>query len=182
MQQIDHLRGKVKVRAEQITDAGVKKEKNEDCIGLRVPEEPLLTTKGIVAVVADGVSASEAGKEASETCVKDFIADYYCTPDAWTVKTSAHRVLTALNRWLYSQSQQFVDVQKGYISTMSVLIIKSRTAYIFHIGDSRIYRLRNNDFEQITKDHVAVINKNTRYLSRAMGMAALRLVSPWIAF
>ncbi|HEY9135058.1 MAG TPA: protein kinase [Pseudomonadales bacterium] len=170
MQQIDHLRGKVKVRAEQITDAGVKKEKNEDCIGLRVPEEPLLTTKGIVAVVADGVSASEAGKEASETCVKDFIADYYCTPDAWTVKTSAHRVLTALNRWLYSQSQQFVDVQKGYISTMSVLIIKSRTAYIFHIGDSRIYRLRNNDFEQITKDHVAVINKNTRYLSRAMGM------------
>lgn len=170
MQQITHLQGRVKIRSEQMTNVGIKKAQNEDCIGLEMPEEPLLTTKGIVAIVADGVSASEAGKEASETCVKNFIGDYYCTPDSWTVKTSAHKVLTALNRWLYSQSQQFADVQKGYISTMSTLIIKSKTAHVFHIGDSRIYRLRNSELEQITKDHVAVINKSTRYLTRAMGM------------
>ncbi len=164
-----HLSSRLNTTIGQSTDKGPKAQ-NEDCLGIMMPEDPALTIKGMVAVIADGVSSAEAGKEASETCVKNFISDYYSTPDSWTVKTSSQKVLTALNRWLYGQGQRFIDAHRGYISTLSILIVKSRTAHLFHIGDSRIYRLRGRDFEQLTQDHSAYVSKDKTYLTRAMGM------------
>jgi len=164
-----HLSSRLNTTIGQATDKGPK-EQNEDCLGIMMPEDPALTIKGMVAVIADGVSSAEAGKEASETCVKNFIGDYYSTPDSWTVKTSSQKVLTALNRWLYGQGQRFIEAHRGYISTLSILVVKSRTAHLFHIGDSRIYRLRGRDFEQLTQDHSAYVSKDRAYLTRAMGM------------
>ncbi|MFD2229363.1 bifunctional protein-serine/threonine kinase/phosphatase [Alkalimarinus sediminis] len=164
-----HLSSRLNTTIGQATDKGPKHQ-NEDCMGIMVPDEPALTIKGMVAVIADGVSSAEAGKEASETCVKNFLNDYYSTPDSWTVKTSSQKVLTALNRWLYGQGQRFIDAHRGYISTLSILVIKSRMAHIFHIGDSRIYRLRGGEFEQLTSDHSAHVSKDKAYLTRAMGM------------
>ncbi len=149
--------------------AGAKPQ-NEDAIGIRIPEGVTLTNKGAIAVIADGVSAAEAGKEASETCVHNFLSDYYSTPDSWGVKKSTTQVLTALNRWLFGQGRSFTDAQKGYVSTFSTVIFKSQTAHIFHVGDSRIYRLRNNDLEQLTRDHTTFISSEQSYLARAMGL------------
>ncbi|MBU2869141.1 bifunctional protein-serine/threonine kinase/phosphatase [Colwellia sp. E2M01] len=147
-----------------------KKPQNEDAIGIRLPKDSTLINKGAVAVIADGVSAAEAGKEASETCVRNFLYDYYSTPESWSVKKSTSQVLTALNRWLYGQGQQYNDAQKGYISTFSTIIFKSQTGHIFHVGDTRIYRLRNGDLEQLTRDHSTYVNAKQTYLARAMGL------------
>lgn len=166
---IGHLESSLKVSAAQRSEAGVK-EDNEDCVGIRIPDQPDLTAKGVACVIADGVSAAEAGKEASETCVQNFLYDYYSTPDSWTVKTSAHKILTALNRWLYAQGQSYIDAQKGYITTFSALVIKSHTAHIFHVGDTRIYLYRDGDLEQLTKDHTAYIAPGQPYLARALGI------------
>ena len=146
------------------------KDQNEDAIGIRIPEGIIQSHKGSVAIIADGVSAAEAGKEASETCVRNFLSDYYSTPDTWSVKQSTNKVLTALNRWLYSQGQRFSDAQKGYISTLSCIVFKSNTAHIFHVGDSRIYRLRDGDLEQMTRDHTTAVSSTQTYLARAMGL------------
>jgi serine/threonine protein phosphatase PrpC len=146
------------------------KEQNEDAIGIRIPEGIVQSHKGSVAIIADGVSAAEAGKEASETCVRNFLYDYYSTPDTWSVKQSTTKVLTALNRWLYSQGQRFADAQKGYISTLSCIVFKSNTAHIFHVGDSRIYRMRDGDLEQLTRDHTTAVSATQSYLARAMGL------------
>ena len=164
-----HLDGQLQFSLGQASFAGVKPD-NEDSIGIRVPEGNLLTTKGACAVIADGVSAAEAGKEASHTCVTNFLSDYFSTPDTWTVKKSAHQVLIALNRWLYGQGQRFLSAEKGYVSTFSIAVFKSQTAHLFHVGDSRIYRLRNGDLEQLTRDHATRINKTQSYLTRAMGL------------
>jgi len=166
---VDHLKSEYSFTVAQSSIAGVKPQ-NEDAIGIRIPKAPLITNKGAVAVIADGVSAAEAGKEASETCVHNFLYDYYSTPDSWSVEKSTSQVLTALNRWLYSQGRQFNDVHKGYVSTFSSIIFKSQTAYVFHVGDSRIYRLRKGDLEQITRDHSTAINATQSYLTRAMGL------------
>jgi len=164
-----HLNSGLKVQIGQYSTKGVK-EQNEDSLGCYVPEEPALTMKGMVALIADGVSSAEAGKEASEICVKNFLSDYYSTPDSWAVKTSAQRILSALNRWLYAQGMGYATAEQGYISTLSAMVIKSRTAHILHVGDSRVYRLRGDDFEQLTNDHATRVNKNATYLTRAMGM------------
>ena len=169
MSKVQYLESEYGVHVEQATDSGVKKV-NEDCIGLRVPEGSALTLKGIALVVADGVSAAEKGKEAAECAVKGFLSDYYSCPDSWSVKTAGQKVLTSLNRWLFGQGQHFAQIQKGYVCTFSSLIIKSRSAFIFHVGDSRIVRLRGNSLEPLTRDHSVQVNETTCYLARALGM------------
>lgn len=164
-----HLDGHLGFTLGQATFAGVKAD-NEDSIGIRIPEGHLLTTKGAVAIIADGVSAAEAGKEASDTCVTSFLSDYFSTPESWTVKKSTQQVLNALNRWLYGQGQRFLQAEKGYVCTLSLVIFKSRTAHIFHVGDTRVYRYRNGDLEQLTRDHATRISKDQSYLTRAMGL------------
>jgi serine/threonine protein kinase/serine/threonine protein phosphatase PrpC len=166
---LDHLDSSLNVRVGQYSSAGVK-EVNEDAIAIRIPSGNALTTKGVVAVIADGVSASEGGREASNTAATSFVSDYYSTHDTWSVETSGSKVLTALNKWLYGQGLSYLNPEKGYITTFSALVLKSASAYIFHVGDSRIYRIRGGDIEQITRDHTMVVGKGQRYLARALGI------------
>jgi len=154
--------------AGQYSEKGLK-EANEDSCAIHVPKGPLLISKGIVVAIADGVSSSLAGREASETCVHSLVTDYYSTPETWTVRTSCQKILGAINRWLYGQSQNVHHSGHGMLTTLSAMIIKSTTAHIFHVGDSRIYRLRNGDFERLTRDHHRWADNEKSFLSRAMG-------------
>lgn len=151
------------------TEAGEKAE-NADAAGAFVPDDTLLMSKGAAAVIADGMSSSEGGREASEVCVTGFLSDYFSTPESWTVKTSASKILGALNRWLCGQGQSRYDSPKGMVTTFSALVIKSTTAHIFHVGDSRIYLFRNGDLEQLTRDHRVWVSKEREFLARAMGV------------
>ena len=156
----------------QHSDRG-RKEINQDFHGVLVPNEPLLSLKGIAVVLADGISSSNVSQIASESAVKSFLTDYYCTSESWSVKTSAQRVLDATNSWLHAQtrrSQYSYDKDKGYVCTLSALVIKSTTAHIFHVGDARIYRLAGNALEQLTEDHRVVISSEQSYLGRALGV------------
>lgn len=151
-----------------------RKEINQDCHGACTPTEPQLTAKGIAVVLADGVSSSNVSQVAAEATVKGFLEDYYCTSPAWSVKHSARRVLTAINSWLYAQTRQSqyrYDQDRGYVCTVSALVIKSTTAHVFHVGDSRVYRLRENSLEQLTEDHRLWISQEESYLSRALGVS-----------
>lgn len=156
----------------QYSDKG-RKEINQDFHGAYIPDEPLLASKGICIALADGISSSKVSQIASESAISGFFADYYSTSEAWTVKTSAQRVLNATNSWLHSQtlrSQFRYDKDKGYVCTFSGIILKSSTAHIFHAGDSRIYRVYENALEQLTKDHRIRVSDEQSYLSRAMGI------------
>lgn len=163
---------KLKISIGQHTSAGVKPI-NQDFHAALIPNEPQLTTKGIAIALADGISSSEVSQIASETSVKGFMQDYYCTSDAWSVRKSVTCVLTAMNSWLYAQTQGSslrFNKDKGYVCTFSTIILKSNTAHLFHSGDSRIYRVAGKGLEQLTKDHRNVISAETSYLTRGMGI------------
>lgn len=161
----------LKISVGQFSDKGAK-ETNQDFHGVLIPDEPLLSLKGIAVVLADGISTSKVSRVAAESAVKGFLTDYYCTSESWSVRTSAQRVLEATNSWLHSQtrSQYAYDKDRGYVCTLSAVVIKSTTAHLFHIGDSRIYRLSGNTLEQLTNDHRIVINSQQSYLGRALGV------------
>src|SRR6478736_2375052 len=164
----------LKISVGQHSDKG-RKEINQDFHGVLIPSEPLLSLKGVAIVLADGISSSNVSQIASESAVKSFLTDYYCTSETWSVKTSAQRVLAATNSWLNAQtrrSQYSYDKDKGYVCTFSAMVIKSRTAHIFHIGDSRIYRVAGNSLEQLTEDHRVIVSSQQTYLGRALGMQA----------
>lgn len=146
---------------------------NQDFHGALVPAEPLLSRKGIAVALADGIGSSSVSHIASETAVANFLADYYCTSDAWSVKKSAQKVLFAANSWLHSQTRQSpfrYEKDKGYVCTFSALVFKSTTAHLFHVGDCRIHRLQGNTLEQLTQDHRLWISEHKSYLSRALGI------------
>lgn len=150
-----------------------RKETNQDFHGALIPREPKLGLKGAAVVLADGISSSTVSHVASESAVKGFLADYYCTSDSWSVKTSAYRVIAATNSWLHAQTrrgQNPYDKDKGYVCTLSAIIVKSTTAHLFHVGDSRIYRVAGNSLEQLTEDHRVQVSSEQSYLSRAMGV------------
>ena len=156
----------------QATNKG-RKEINQDFHGAFMPDEPARTTKGIAIALADGISTSSVSHIASETSVSGFLADYFCTPETWSVKKSAMRVLMATNSWLHAQTRQSpyrYEQDRGYVCTFSAMIVKSTTAHIFHIGDARVYRVHENALEQLTNDHRLRISEDTSYLSRALGV------------
>ncbi|NQY25550.1 MAG: bifunctional protein-serine/threonine kinase/phosphatase [Piscirickettsiaceae bacterium] len=156
----------------QYSDKG-RKDINQDFYGVYSPDDHLLDSKGIAIALSDGISSSKVSQIASEATIRGFLMDYFCTSEAWSVKKSAQQVLSATNSWLHSQSkksQYRYDMNKGYVCTLSALILKSTTAHIFHVGDSRIYRLRNHELELLTEDHRHWISKDDSYLSRAMGI------------
>lgn len=163
-----HLPADLKLTTAQISLTGLKS-RNEDCLSFFMPVGNLLITKGACALIADGVSTAEAGAEAAEYAVREFINDYFDTPDIWTVKKSAQKVLTAINRTLYGRSHSYSE-HRGHICTLSVLVLKSRTAHIFHIGDSRVYLIRRGKLELLTQDHLVPLSASNSCLSRAMGM------------
>jgi protein phosphatase len=147
------------------------KDNNEDAVGFFVPEEQsVLEGKGIVFAVADGVSSAEAGKEASNTAITRFVSDYYQTPDTWSVKHAGQKILSSINLTLFKRSHEFASEEKGYLTTFTALVLKSRLAHFFHAGDSRAYLLRDGEFKQLTRDHVASIGSGRSFLARAMGM------------
>jgi len=164
---VDHIHSLLKVTIEQFSDKGPKPE-NQDTIGARIPEGSALTSKGIAAAIADGVSSSNAAKQASQSAVTGFLTDYYATPDTWRTQQSAVRVIQSLNRYLWGQSQNSVR-EEGYLTTFSSIIFKGDKCFIFHVGDTRVYRYRANALEQLTRDHTQKIDRDTRYLSRALG-------------
>ncbi|MCJ8313168.1 MAG: bifunctional protein-serine/threonine kinase/phosphatase [Saccharospirillaceae bacterium] len=164
---IENISGKLAIRTGFISDKG-RKEENQDCLGIKIPQDSALAAKGVVMVIADGVSAAECAAEASNLVVKGFLNDYFSTPDSWSVQRSGSSVLKSLNRWLWSMGQSHV-AGRGYLTTFSAVILKSDQVHIFHVGDSRIYRYRDGQLKALTRDHVTILSKKESYLARAIG-------------
>lgn len=166
------MKNRLEVSVSQYSSKG-RKEINQDFHDLCIPKEPQLTYKGIAVAIADGIGSSSVSQIASKTAVTSFLMDYLSTPESWSVKKSALCVLGASNSWLHSQtmrSQYSYDKNRGYVCTFSAMVLRSSTAYIFHAGDTRIYRLRDGVLEQLTQDHRLWVSRDKSYLSRALGM------------
>ena len=152
------------------TSAGIK-DVNQDAFAALTPNLSELRSKGIVAALADGVSSAEKAAEASQLSVTQFVNEYYATPETWSTEKSAAKVLTSLNQWLYSQGglTDTHEQNPQWLTTFSAIVLKSTTGYIFHVGDSRISRYRQQEIEAITHDHNRKQGSTRVVLTRAMG-------------
>ena len=139
-----HPSNTLRVRAAQSSRAGRKPE-NEDALGIRLPDDHALISKGI-ALALGALSLLVI------------------------LAQSTFRVLAALNRWLYGQCQQYTQMHHGFLTTFAALVVRSQTAHIFHVGDTRIQRLRGSTLEPLTLDHATRVGAEKTYLSRAFGM------------
>lgn len=154
--------------------AGIKEE-NQDAFAALIPSNNELSSKGAIACIADGVSSASKAADASQLAVTQFISDYYATPETWSTRKSAAKVITSLNQWLFSQNSSFdshhyiSEQQQQWLTTFSAIILKSATGYIFHVGDTRISKYRHQQLEAISQDHNCKQGGNSVVLTRALG-------------
>jgi len=133
------------------------------------PAEPELSSKGLIAAIADGVSGNEGGREASEYSVRGLLADYYATPDTWPVTQSLDRVIKATNSWIQQQSAIRPELA-GMATTLTALVLRGCFYHFAHVGDTRLYLLRNGVLQRLTTDHVWDRPEMQHVLTRAIGL------------
>lgn len=156
----------------QFSSAG-EKPQNQDSIGACVPNNDRLEFKGACVLLADGISSSDVSHIASQVAVKQFLDDYYCTSDTLSVPRAAQQVIQAINRWLVAQTRESPfngELDKGYVCTFSALIFRHAIAYLFHIGDACVFRLRDGKLETLTRQHRQPKPGEGHYLSNALGI------------
>jgi serine/threonine protein phosphatase PrpC len=128
------------------SDPGCVRAVNEDCACcLQPPRDP----KGLLAVVADGMGGHTGGAEASSLAVRVVGEKYYDGPaDPQVALTQAFH---AANRAIYKKSVE--PGKRGMGTTCTALAVVGANAYCAHVGDSRLYMIRDGEIHQLTEDH-----------------------------
>ena len=181
------LRGKIDCIA--LTDTGKVREHNEDAIGSDIDSGLL--------VLADGMGGYNAGEVASSIAVKTVLELVHdgvkrerrvTAADAESGHSRQSIVLrdaiTRANKIIYQTSKSQPQCEGMGTTIVAALFYDNRVS-IAHVGDSRMYRLRENKFEQVTQDHSllqelvdrgfysqeeAMRSLNRNYVTRALGI------------
>ncbi|MBI1891071.1 MAG: bifunctional protein-serine/threonine kinase/phosphatase [Burkholderiales bacterium] len=156
------------IAAGHATLAG-QRERNEDFVGMVTPNEPEISTKGLIAAIADGVSGNEGGRQASEYAVRGLLTDYYATPDTWPVTQALDKVIKAINGWVQHQGSIRPELS-GMASTLTCVVVRGGFYYFAHVGDTRLYLLRDGKLQRLTTDHVWDRPEMNHVLTRAIGL------------
>lgn len=150
------------------TRAGLR-ERNEDFVGMVTPGDPDLSTKGLIAAIADGVSGNDGGRQASEYTVRGLLTDYYATPDTWPITQALDRVIKAINGWVQKQGSVRRELA-GMATTLTALVLRGSFYHFAHVGDTRLYLLRGGALKRLTTDHVWDRPEMHHVLTRAIGL------------
>lgn len=140
------------VRFYGLTDIGQSRKENQDRIYLPSEEDMLQ-----YFIVADGMGGANGGEVASTAAievVKDYIEQNVENIDfeEYTFETLLEQAILAANKFIYHKASNDKQL-KGMGTTLIVVILYRNRAYIGHVGDSRVYRIRKNIMRQLTKDH-----------------------------
>ena len=126
------------------TDVGKVRANNQDA--------PIVSEKLRLYGVADGMGGHKGGEVASTSARDDLLRELEGkTPSVAALSGAIEEV----NRQIYHQ-QEHDDALTGMGTTLSVLWISDNFVYIGHVGDSRVYLLRDGEFRQMTLDHSLV--------------------------
>ena len=128
------------------TDVGKVRKVNEDAV--------LDHGDAGIWVVADGMGGHAAGDVASNSIV-DRMSQIYATEDANELVDAAENSLLEVNEDLIQQAAERTDRQTMG-STVAVMLAFHKKCFLLWAGDSRIYRVRNNQLKRITYDHSKV--------------------------
>ena len=145
-----------------LSDVGCAREVNEDRGTYVQPgDSELLRSKGSLVLVADGMGGHSAGEVASNLAVDVISRVYYEHPD---------EAQSALTKAFHQASREIFEAGlkdeslKGMGTTATALVLKNGKALSAHVGDSRIYLVRNEQIYVMTQDHSEVMEMVKRGL------------------
>jgi PPM family protein phosphatase len=151
------------------TDRGRKRASNEDAFGISVEHG--------VYLVCDGMGGAAAGEIASSLAVQEMVrlleheAGGENGSRADSMPLLAEEAIAQANEAIFFRSQHNEKLS-GMGTTLVGLLAEDRRVWVFNVGDSRCYLMRNGRLEQITLDH-SLVEEQVR-LGRMSRSEALR--------
>ena len=136
-----------------VSEQGHVRFRNEDFITHQAADDtPQGQDKGFLCVVADGVGGSGAGDVASREAAEMLTRTYYVGS-----KRPERALRDAINRanlHVYDLGLKAGSFRME--TTIAAVAVAGANAYIAHVGDSRVYRVRSGQIEPMTRDHSEV--------------------------
>ncbi len=183
-----------KVEGAVATETGPVRSTNQDAIVLWAPEDPERREQdGVLLVVADGMGGHAGGEVASRLAVETVACSY--ATDNTDPGAALVRAVRLANRAIYEAAIR-EPRYLGMGTTCTALLLRQGYAYCAHVGDSRLYLIRDGAALRLTEDHSAVFDLVKRgmisqetarhhpdrhLLVRALGIRADVQVDTWPA-
>ncbi len=138
-----------------ITHVGMRRANNQDSVRVApAGTRQQWQTQGHVFVVADGMGAHAAGELASKLAT-DLLIQTYRKLENRPAEEALVEAIQEANQQIHQRGQAD-DEFRGMGTTVCALVLFPDRAVLANVGDSRIYRLRDGNFEQLTFDHSLV--------------------------
>ena len=149
---VDCIRVRPGVEVASLSDVGCQRQNNEDSYLYWEPaDDQDFQRKGRLAVIADGMGGHEGGQEASRLAVETVCEVYDRTfvdnPQAALLESFAAAHTRILD---YAERHPFFQ---GMGTTCTALVLLGHQLYFAHVGDSRLYLIRQNKIQRLTRDH-----------------------------
>jgi protein phosphatase len=137
------------------TDVGVRRSHNQDAhVAMPATDPGQFQERGHVFLVADGMGAHAVGELASKMAV-DNIPHIYSKYAGEGAMPALRKAFVEANVTINTRGRQNREFQ-GMGTTASALILRPEGAWVGHVGDSRVYRIRGGLVEQLSFDHSLV--------------------------
>jgi serine/threonine protein phosphatase PrpC len=141
------------IEAHGISETGSVREDNQDAIRMCDPDDALAVTHGHTYAIADGMGGYEHGGVASATALDLFFSAFY-NSNGSKPQSRLRQAVQQANTGVYQTAVRIGAVRMG--TTLSVANLVGRQLNIAHVGDSRIYLIRNGQATCLTNDHTMV--------------------------
>ena len=139
----------------QLSDVGMRRANNQDAIASVITDDAnVWQRRGHLLMVADGMGAHAAGELASKMAVDNVPHTYYKLHHL-SAPAALRQAIREANEVINNKGRNSIDFQ-GMGTTCTTLVIVPQGALVAHVGDSRAYRLRGGNFQQLTFDHSLV--------------------------
>lgn len=143
------------VQCAAVSDVGMRRANNQDSLAVAMTDDQrAFDARGHLFLVADGMGAHAAGELASQIASDSIPLAYHKRRELPPAEALVAAVEEA-NAKINAKGQNSVDFL-GMGTTCSCLSLLSAGAVVAHVGDSRVYRLRDAAIEQLTFDHSLV--------------------------
>ena len=143
------------VRAVLRTDVGLVRSENQDFgTYTTATEESTSHPGGRLLIVADGMGGHRGGATASRLA-GETVKMQYLDSETTDIPTALRESLARANARIFSEAQSNPEL-RGMGTTTSVLAVRDHHGWLAHVGDSRIYLVRDGHIQQLTDDHSLV--------------------------
>jgi serine/threonine protein phosphatase PrpC len=135
-----------------LSDIGRVRENNEDSyLYWEAEGDEEFRRKGRLAVIADGMGGYDGGQEASRLAVETVRAVYgkFFHEDA---QAALMEGFSAAHQRIQSYAEEHPEFH-GMGTTCTALAVLERQLYFAHVGDSRLYLVRDSEISRLTRDH-----------------------------